>query len=371
MGTAAHHTIWFVMGTRPEMIKLAPVIVEAKSKFDIAVIATGQHPGLRDIADDFGIALRTNLGVQAYNLDDMIRKILAGLEFEAATKGELPDCLIVQGDTTSAMAAALWGFNNKVPVAHVEAGLRTHSLGNPYPEEGNRRIISSVATYHYAPTPSAYKTLLTERASDLANIKMTGNTVIDTLKMAPDDGEGWEHPTVLVTLHRRESWGGPMIETLKGLLDWLDETDMQAVWPVHPGTVVQGVASSFDHPKLVKEEAMDYREFIQSMRSARFLLTDSGGVQEEGAALGKYTIVVRHATERPEAVIARTATLVPPTRIEVKNALLEAERGWMHVEPSNVFGDGNAAKYIVEHLSQRLGKYPSQSGNVQDSLERG
>ena len=116
--------IWFVMGTRPEMIKLAPVVAEAEPKFNVAVIATGQHPGLRDIAEDFGVTLRTNLGIQTYSLDDMVRKILAGLEYEAATKGELPDCLVVQGDTTSAMAAALWGFNNKVPIAHVEAGLR-------------------------------------------------------------------------------------------------------------------------------------------------------------------------------------------------------------------------------------------------------
>ena len=356
MDTAVHHTVWFVMGTRPEMIKLAPVILEAEPKFNVAVIATGQHPGLRDIAEDFGITLRTNLGVRGYNLDDMIRKILAGLEFEAATKGELPDCLVVQGDTTSAMASALWGFNNKVPVAHVEAGLRTHNLGNPYPEEGNRRIISAIATYHYAPTDLAYNTLLDEDVAPRANIKMTGNTIIDALKMAPDDGWEWERRTVLVTLHRRESWGGPMIETLKGLLDWLDETDMQAVWPVHPGSVVQGIASSFEHPRLVKEEAMNYREFIRSMRSARFLLTDSGGVQEEATALGKYTIVVRHETERLEAVLARTAVLVPPDRIGIKGALQEAEDGWVHVQPSDVFGDGNAAKYIVEHLSQRLGK---------------
>ena len=346
--------LWFVMGTRPEMIKLAPVIVEAKSKFNVAVIATGQHPGLRDIAEDFGIAIRTNLGIQAYNLDDMIRKILAGLEFEAATKGELPDCLIVQGDTTSAMVAGLWGVNNKVPVAHVEAGLRTHNLRNPYPEEGNRRIISGIATYHYAPTQTAYDTLLEERVAPEANIEMTGNTVIDTLKMAPDDGWEWEHPTVLVTLHRRESWGGPLMETLNGLLDWLDETDMQAVWPVHPGTVVQSIASSYEHPRLVKEEAVDYREFIRSMRSARFLLTDSGGVQEEAAALGKYTIVVRNETERPEAVLAGTARLIPPNRAVVRSELNLAEHEWELASPSDVFGDGNAAKYIVEHLSRRL-----------------
>ncbi len=356
MDTSAHHTIWFVIGTRPEMIKLAPVIVEAKTKFNVAAIATGQHPGLRNIAEDFGITLRTNLGVLGYNLDDMVRKILAGLEFEAATKGELPDCLIVQGDTTSAMAAALWGFNNKVPIAHVEAGLRTYNQKNPYPEEGNRRIISAVATYHYAPTDLAYNTLIDENVAPQTNIEMTGNTVIDALKMVPEDGWEYENPTMLMTLHRRESWGEPLTETIEGVLDWLDTTDMQVVWPVHPGTVVQGIASSFEHPRLIKEEAMDYWDFVQAMRSARFLLTDSGGVQEEAAALGKYTIVVRHETERFEAVQAGIAHLVCPDRLMVREALGDAEAGWVHVQPSDVFGDGNAAKYIIEHLSRRLGK---------------
>ncbi len=347
--------IWFIVGTRPEMIKLAPVIMEAKSKFDVAVVATGQHPNIEDMVEWFGVHIRTNLNIQSYNLDDMVQKILKGLECEASAREERPHCLVVQGDTTSAMAAALWGFNNKIPVAHVEAGLRTYDSKNPYPEEGNRRIISAVATYHYAPTPSAHKILLTERAGDQANIEMTGNTVIDTLKTVPEDGWEYEIPTVLMTLHRRESWGEPLTETIEGVLDWLDTTNMRVVWPVHPGTVVQGIASSFEHPRLIKEEAMDYWDFVQAMRSARFLLTDSGGVQEEAAALGKYTIVVRHETERFEAVQAGIAHLVCPDRLMVREALGDAEAGWVHVQPSDVFGDGNAAKYIIEHLSRRLG----------------
>ncbi len=347
--------IWFVVGTRPEMIKLAPVIIEAEKRFDVAVIATGQHPAVEGIAAGFKIYIQTNMSIRNHSLDDMVKKTLSGLEFEALTMDGKPDCVVVQGDTTSAMAAALWGFNNKVPVAHVEAGLRTWDLSNPYPEEGNRRMISAIATYHYPPTDSAFNTLLKERAADERNIEQVGNPVIDAMNTVPEDGWEWEHPTALMTLHRRESWGEPMIETLKGVIDWLDNTDMQVMWPVHPGTVVQGIAASFEHPRLVKEEAMDYWDFIQGMRSARFLITDSGGVQEEAAALGKYTVVVRHETERPEAIREGIAHLVEPRRWSVREALVDAEAGWSDVEPSDVFGDGKAAKYIISHLGQRLG----------------
>ena len=348
--------IWFVVGTRPEMIKMAPVILEAQKRTVTAVIATGQHPAVEDIAADFEVCIQTNLGIQSTGLDDMVKKILSGLEFEVATMGGKPDCIVVQGDTTSAMAAALWGFNNKVPVAHVEAGLRTWDLDNPYPEEGNRRIISSIATYHYPPTGTAYNTLVKEQLSaDRDNIKMTGNPVIDAMKMVPDDGGEWGQPTVLMTLHRRESWGEPMIQTLKDVIDWLETTNMRVVWPVHPGTTVQGIAASFNHPRLVKKDPMGYREFIQAMRSSRFLITDSGGVQEEATALGKYTVVVRHETERPEAVLEGVAHLVPPHRGLVREALGYAAREWPSASPSDAFGDGHAAKHIMAHLSQRLG----------------
>lgn len=348
--------IWFVVGTRPEMIKLAPVILEAGKHCKVAVIATGQHPAVVDIAGGFSIYIRTNLDIHSIGLDDMVRKILSGLEFEALTMDGKPDCVVVQGDTTSAMAAALWGFNNRVPVAHVEAGLRTWDLDNPYPEEGNRRMISSIATYHYPPTQTACNVLLKEQLScnRVDDIEMVGNTGIDALNMIPDDGWEWYHPTALMTLHRRESWGQPMIDTLEGVIDWLDTTDMQVVWPVHPGTTVQGIAAAFNHPRLVKEEPMDYPDFIQSMRSARFLITDSGGVQEEATALGKYTIVVRHETERPEAVLEGIAHLVCPDRLLVREALGDAEAGWEKVKPSNAFGDGTAAKRIMAHLMGRL-----------------
>jgi UDP-N-acetylglucosamine 2-epimerase (non-hydrolysing) len=140
------------------------------------------------------------------------------------------------------------------------------------------------------------------------------------------------------------------------VLDWLDNTDMQVVWPVHPGTTVQGIAASFSHPRLVKDDPMDYWDFIEAMRSSRFLITDSGGVQEEATALGKYTIVVRHETERPEAVLEGSAHLTPPNRARVREALGYAEMGWNTVSPSDAFGDGKAAKHIMSHLMERLGR---------------
>ncbi len=354
MDTRARRIIWFIVGTRPEMIKLAPVIMEAEKRAIVSVIATGQHPAVEDIADGFRICIQVNLGIQNISLDNIVRSTLSGLESEAFFQEGKPDCIVVQGDTTSAMAAALWGFNNKVPVAHVEAGLRTWDLDSPYPEEGNRRMISSIATYHYPPTASAYNTLLAERAGREDNLLMAGNTVIDALKTVPEDGWEYEHPTALMTLHRRESWGDPMIQTLEGVLDWLEYTDMQVVWPVHPGTTVQGIAASFNHPRLVKEDPMDYWDFVQAMRSAQFLITDSGGVQEEATALGKYTLVVRHETERFEAILAGIAHLVCPERTIVREALGDAEAGWSKVKPSTVFGDGHAAKHIMAHLMDKL-----------------
>jgi UDP-N-acetylglucosamine 2-epimerase (non-hydrolysing) len=302
--------IWIVLGTRPEMIKLAPVVQELnQQEIRNTVILTGQHPAVQDEIRHFGFSPQVDLHVRAHELNSMVTEVVLGLNRVECREGK-PECVIVQGDTTSAFAAALWAFNNKVPVAHVEAGLRTHNLDSPYPEEGNR-------------------------------------------KMTPNTGR-WDTPTVLVTLHRRESWGDPMIDTLKGLVEWLDTTDMQAVWPVHPGVASQGISRAFKHPRLIKREPYKYRDFIAAMRGARFLLTDSGGIQEEATALGKYTIVVRNDTERHEAITHGTARLVRPQRVAVREALKLAEEMWAVPEPSNVFGDGHAAKRIVDHLLRQI-----------------
>jgi UDP-N-acetylglucosamine 2-epimerase (non-hydrolysing) len=349
--------IWIVLGTRPEMIKLAPVVQELnQQEIRNTVILTGQHPAVQDEIRHFGFSPQVDLHVRAHELNSMVTEVVLGLNRVECREGK-PECVIVQGDTTSAFAAALWAFNNKVPVAHVEAGLRTHNLDSPYPEEGNRKMISSIATYHYAPTSAAWRELDREGHIELCGPAIairTGNTIIDAMNMfAPNTGR-WDTPTVLVTLHRRESWGDPMIDTLKGLVEWLDTTDMQAVWPVHPGVASQGISRAFKHPRLIKREPYKYRDFIAAMRGARFLLTDSGGIQEEATALGKYTIVVRNDTERHEAITHGTARLVRPQRVAVREALKLAEESWANLAPSDVFGDGHAAKRIVDHLLRQI-----------------
>jgi len=345
--------IWVILGTRPEMIKLAPVIQELKeNNLQNKIILTGQHSSITNEIKHFNITADTNLHIKTHNLNSIVTEIMRGLS-HYESKEDKPDCVIVQGDTTSAMAAALWAFNNKIPVAHVEAGLRTY-MGTPYPEEANRRMITCVTTYHYAPTKRALRNLVSEGVLGENRLQMVGNTVIDAMNTFAPHKFTWKIPTILVTLHRRENWGQPMIDTLKGLIEWLDTTDMQAVWPVHPNVISQGVSREFNHERLLKVEPYEYRNFIPAMRGARFLLTDSGGIQEEATALGKYTIVVRHNTERPEVLIQGTAKLVPPERVAVRKALENAEAGWGNLKPSDVFGDGHAAKRIVEHLIQNL-----------------
>jgi UDP-N-acetylglucosamine 2-epimerase (non-hydrolysing) len=338
---------WVVIGTRPEMIKLAPVIKELDVRGEDAnVILTGQHPAVAKLARQFGIKHKTNLHINGRHLNNIVMDVMAGLDGELKKRPSI-DCMIVQGDTTSAMAAALWAFNKKIPVAHVEAGLRTYGT-DPYPEESNRRIISAVATYHYAPTERAFENLMVERYD---NAQMVGNTVVDALKLVPSSGMRYHpSPYALLTLHRRESWGDPMIDTLQGVMNWLKTTDMKVVWPVHPNKAVTKIAAKFNHPQLTKMDPLYYVDFIQAMLECRFIVTDSGGVQEEATTLGKYTIVVRGETERPEAISAGTARLVLPKRANIRRALQVAERDWQDVEPSDVFGDGHAAERIVEHL---------------------
>jgi UDP-N-acetylglucosamine 2-epimerase (non-hydrolysing) len=339
-------TLWFVIGTRPEMIKLAPVILAAKSKFEVRVFLTGQHPAVEAMAPLLGVTDTINLGLWCGSLNRMVMGILNSLECESE-----PDCVVVQGDTTSAMAAALWAFNRQIPVAHVEAGLRTYR-SDPYPEEANRRIIASCATWHFAPTETAHENLTRE---GFLRVFTVGNTVIDALSLVPPLEFNYDVPTAVLTLHRRESWGEPMEQTLRGVLDWLDTTDMQVVWPVHPGGKVQNVAANVHHPRLIKVAPLDYFDFVRAMKASRFMITDSGGIQEEAAALGKYTVVVRNQTERQEAIDAGVAKLAPPGRLSVTLALEAAEREWSNVKPSDVFGDGHAAERIVDHLVRNVG----------------
>jgi UDP-N-acetylglucosamine 2-epimerase (non-hydrolysing) len=340
-------SLWVVAGTRPEIIKLAPVILADK---DCEVVLTGQHQAAREIAEGFGIDPFFDLNVDSSFLNGMVAEVMKGLDIVVDEMEGYPDCLVVQGDTTSAMAAALWAANNEIPVAHVEAGLRTYHR-EPFPEEINRRIISACTTYHFAPTERAAGNLMRE---GFQNVIMVGNTSIDTLKKTTENAINFDVPTALLTLHRRESWGKPLGETLRGILEWLDETDMQVLWPMHPNLAVQSAALSIDHPRLIKDAPWSYFEFIRAMRGSKFVITDSGGVQEEAAALGHYTVVVRKHTERQEAVEAGIARLVAPEQMAVYIALKEAESSYHYAQPTDVFGTGDAGERIVRYLATHL-----------------
>jgi UDP-N-acetylglucosamine 2-epimerase (non-hydrolysing) len=344
----------FVVGTRPEMLKLAPVIKEAEKYFDTELVLTDQHRMVETMTMELGLRYTHNLCMPGKQpLSEMVAFILKKMPDTNA------DLVVVQGDTTSAMSAAMWAFQSKIPVVHIEAGLRTYDRLDPYPEEVNRRIISAIATYHYAPTRKAYGVILSERNyEDLGawpmSVCMVGNTAIDALHMLQAQPMDFKTPTVLLTLHRRESWGQPIIQTLKGILEWLDTTDMQVVWPVHPNFAMQGMAMSFSHPRLIKQQSMSHRNFVSTLKGCRFVVTDSGGVQEEAASLGKYAVVVRKETERPEAIEEGLAVLIPPGK-GIVSALNTAEKDWANVKPSDVYGDGKASERIIEHLRLCLG----------------
>lgn len=346
----------FVAGTRPEMIKLAPVIHEAKKYFDTELIITGQHPMVERMVGAFGLSYTYNLLMPEHmQLNEMTEFILRNLGHQVC------DVLVVQGDTTSSMAAALWAFNQQIPVVHIEAGLRTYDKDDPYPEEVNRRIIDSISTYHYAPTEVSLNNILRERcyvsrATVPMNAQVVGNTVIDALNMIDVLPTKFEKPTVIFTAHRRESWGLPVIQTVQGVLDWLETTDRQVLWPVHPNSALQGVSMQIKHPKLVKREAMEYTEFLAALKGCDFVVTDSGGIQEEAAALGKYALVVRKHTERQEGIDEGVATLVQPGRETVFEALKQAETKYEEISATQVYGDGKTAERIIEHLRVCLEK---------------
>lgn len=357
-----------VVGTRPEAIKLAPLILRWRGSRDVRchVLLTGQHRGLLDQAlADFGIEGDTDL--------DLMRpgQTLAGLTARAveALDGRLgglaPALVVVQGDTTSAMCAALAAFYRRIPVAHVEAGLRTGDLEAPWPEEANRALIGRLASLHFAPTTQAREALLREGIAP-ERIHVTGNTAIDALLLilarSPDREKMWvpEGRSVLVTVHRREHFGERLESVVRAVAELAARyPDVSFVCPVHPNPRVRDVfdrvltCRNGDHRKrenVQVVEPLPYPRFVRAMLRASLILTDSGGIQEEAPSLGTPVLVLRDATERPEALETGIVSLVgtEPARI-----LHEASR-WLD-RPSrrratavkNPFGDGRAAVAIA------------------------
>lgn len=363
--------VTIVLGTRPEAIKLAPVIrtFQACQALRTRVVLTGQHREMvAQVMDLFGLKADRDLDLMAprQTLTHVTCAALNGLreDFQAYP----PQLVLVQGDTTTAFAAGLAAFYEQIPVGHVEAGLRTDNLLDPFPEEANRRLISQIASLHFAPTPKAELNL--KASGVVGRLSVTGNTVIDALLLmaesAPDvcfDGLDWQNQRViLATVHRRENWGDRLSDIASGMRQLLDRhPDTALLLPLHRNPTVREPLREMlgDHPRVVLTEPLDYDRLVAAMRGCTLLLTDSGGLQEEAPALGKPVLVLRRTTERPEAVEAGTARLVgtePSTILEEASRLLDDADAYGAMSRAvNPFGDGQASARILSLCREHLG----------------
>lgn len=358
-----------VVGTRPEAIKMAPVILALKNEAwaDVRVLATAQHRQMLDqVMNFFGIEPDIDLNIMSANqaLTTLTSRLLLALE--DVLRMERPDAVLTQGDTTTVMAVALACFYHRVPVGHVEAGLRTWDIQNPFPEEANRVIVGKLSHWHFAPTERSRQNLLKEGVPDAA-VMVTGNTVIDALLMsATKDLEtgvtlGADKRLVLVTSHRRENFGEPFRRICQALRQLAENNpDVQFLYPVHPNPNIRDVAHEFlkDLPNFALCAPLDYAPFIAVMKRAHLILTDSGGVQEEAPALGKPVLVLREETERPEAVEQGVVKLVGSDIgriVEEAQRLLDDESAYrLMARGVSPYGDGHAAERIVKTLREHF-----------------
>ncbi|MBE8991249.1 MULTISPECIES: non-hydrolyzing UDP-N-acetylglucosamine 2-epimerase [Nostoc] len=363
--------VCIILGTRPEAIKLAPVIqvFQKSSAFESQVILTGQHREMvEQVMQLFNIKADYDLEIMQVqqSLNDITCRSLQGLE--ALFKEKKPDLVVVQGDTTTAFAAALAAFYQKIPIGHVEAGLRTDDIFNPYPEEANRRLISQITQLHFAPTPWAVENL--HRSGVLGEIHMTGNTVIDALlnvaatqAVCNVPGLDWDsYRVLLATVHRRENWGEPLQAIAQGFLQILDKfPDTALLLPLHRNPTVRVPLQELlgNHPRIFLTDPLDYGELVGAIGRSHLLLTDSGGLQEEAPSLGKPVLVLRDTTERPEAVVAGTAKLVGTTSENIfasaAELLSDPDAYEAMANAINPFGDGHAAERILQIVQNYLG----------------
>lgn len=374
--------IFVVVGTRPEAIKMAPVILELRKQpknFDVTICSTGQHTTMLEGAlEAFNLQADVKLDIMkpGQSLAELTSRLLIALD--AQLNEARPDIVLVHGDTTSAMTGAQAAFYRQIKVGHVEAGLRTGNLLSPFPEEYNRCSISVLAHFHFAPTETARLNLLKEGKCD-DSILVTGNTVIDALlhtvqqlNQNPQQLEAVktnlkrelgfdpeQHPFILITAHRRENWGKGLDNICLSILALAKANpQFRFLYPVHLNPKVKEVIeqqlSGQDNVVLIPPQ--DYKEFSWLLRTCYLVLTDSGGIQEEAPALGKPVLVMRDTSERPEAIAAGTAKLVttdPDIVIQETQRLISENVAYdTMARASNPFGDGTAARSIVEYLSK-------------------
>lgn len=371
--------ILLIFGTRPEAIKMAPLVVKLRkhNNVEVRVCVTGQHREMLDqVLDLFQINPDYDFSLMkpGQDLDSIIVGVITGLK--SVFSQWIPDFVLVHGDTSTTFAASLSAYHHRIPIGHVEAGLRTGNIYSPWPEEGNRRLTSVISQLHFAPTDEAKKNLLDEN-TPLDSIYVTGNTVIDALfyvkqkisenislqQLLNDKFNFLNHAKrlILVTGHRRENFGSGFERICDALMRIaIDNNDVELVYPVHPNPVVQELVfrrlSKQDNIHLVKP--LDYLSFVYLMDRSTLILTDSGGIQEEAPSLGKPVLVMREATERPEAVSAGTVKLVG-TNVN----LISQEAGFLLNDQNayramaiahNPYGDGKACERIVSVLIEKI-----------------
>jgi UDP-N-acetylglucosamine 2-epimerase (non-hydrolysing) len=387
----------FVFGTRPELIKLAPLILEAKANPNIKAVicSTGQHRdmlvplyNLFQIKPDIDFDLmKTNQNLVSLHSETMLRMI-------GVIEQHKPNWVVVQGDTTSAHAAAMAAFYQKIPVAHVEAGLRTYDINSPFPEEMNRRAIGLVAKLHLCPTDVALRNLESEKIDASAKLMTTGNTGIDALNLVSkiiDTNDTFKNEYlkkfnylnlnnfVLATMHRRENFGTAQLEILKAFLYTANKYKMDLLFPVHPNPNVRGSVEAAFKEEMNKTvfklqdfnesqaknlaggagrifliDPLDYTSLVFLMKNCRFVMTDSGGIQEEAPTFKKKILVLRNSTERPEGVTAGFSTLVGTDYKKIIEEVdLTVQQDFINLQKlENPFGDGQASRRIIQALLQ-------------------
>ncbi len=372
--------VMVVIGTRPEAVKMAPVVeaLRARTEVECRVVLTGQHTTLVDrVLELLRVPVDRDLGImrEGQTLYDVATGVLDGLR--QVVREERPAMILVQGDTATVFFATLVGFFERVPVGHVEAGLRTGDRNSPFPEEMFRRLTDHAAELHFAPTPRAVAALAAEGIGP-EGVHLTGNTVVDALLRIAEGGEPSEHPEVaalaaagrrlvLLTAHRRESFGDPLERIFRAVRLLADRyPDVEVLFPVHPNPAVAGPATALlsGHPRIHLLPPLDYPELVRVLARAELVLTDSGGIQEEAPTFGVPVLVLREVTERPEAVEAGVAVQVgtdPEALLAAAARVLdgpsrhaEGGEGRPFTPRPSPFGDGRAGERIADLVVHRL-----------------
>ncbi|CAD2073656.1 non-hydrolyzing UDP-N-acetylglucosamine 2-epimerase [Jeotgalicoccus meleagridis] len=363
--------IMTIFGTRPEAIKMAPLVLEMQKDEEIepVVVVTAQHREMLDqVLETFNITPDYDLNIMkaGQTLSEVTGRVIEGLE--SVIKEVKPDMILVHGDTTTTFAGSLAAFYNEVDIGHVEAGLRTHNKYSPFPEEANRQMTGVLADLHFSPTEDARQNLLDEN-KDPKYISVTGNTAIDALKTTVDENyqsdiieKHKDNKVILLTAHRRENIGQPMHNIFGAVRQLVDEFEnVTVVYPMHKNPKVREIAEQYlgNHDRVELIEPLDVLDFHNFAAKSHLILTDSGGVQEEAPSLGKPVLVLRDTTERPEGVKAGTLKLAGIEQENIyqlaKELLTDDEKYQAMAQTNNPYGDGQASKRICENIKYYYG----------------